>query len=516
MIPLLTREQMRAFDAAAIEAGVPSVVLMENAGKNAAAVIAEHLEESGGTRALVLAGPGNNGGDGYVVARHLAADGFDVRVLSTTAPDALRGDAQHQAAAWRAVGGTVEDVSGDDGMTIVRDALSELDDGDVAIDALLGTGLDRPVRGRIGDVIAAVDDAGVDVVALDVPSGIDANTGAVLGVAIRAVLTVTFAHLKCGLFTSTGAEHAGVVERVDIGVPDDLPESVESAAWVVESDDVAEHVSFRSVSTHKNKAGHVVVVAGSPGKIGAALLVARGALRAGAGLCTLASRPEAATALEQRVLEEMTARIDPARVEASLDEVLARANAVVIGPGLGLDDVAHAIVQHVVMNWDGVKVVDADALSCIAERGLDLTKARGQLVLTPHPGEMGRLLKISAGDVETDRFSALERAVRLTGAVVLLKGPRTLIGAPGEAPLVNASGTPALATAGSGDVLAGVLGALCCSMPPRAAAMTAAHVHGLAAERWGAQHGADRGLLAHEVADGVPGVLAGLAAGVSP
>ncbi len=511
MIPVLSREQMRAFDALAIESGVPSLVLMENAGRNAASVIKERLEDSGGARVLVFSGPGNNGGDGLVVARHLRAAGVDVSVLLACASERLQGDALENMKAWRACGGDVIEVVGAGAAEQVHSALSGLGSGGVVVDALLGTGLDRPVTGDAAAIIRALAADGADVVSLDVPSGIDANTGAVLGVAVRASMTVTFAHLKLGLLTSTGAEHSGPVEVVDIGVPDDPPASIGVSASLLESRDVTEVLVPRRVSAHKGSAGHVLVVAGSMGKLGAALLVARGALRTGAGLVTLAARPDVADMLDQRVLEEMTARIDPGRIESSLDEMLSRASVVVIGPGLGLDDVARHVVEHVVLRWDGTKIVDADALTCFADRAAALAGARGRLVLTPHPGELGRLLGTSARGVESDRFGALARVVDATQAVVLLKGPRTLVGAPGALPVVNASGTPALATAGSGDVLAGMLGAWACALEPFTAAWVAAHIHGLAAERWQRSHGADRGLLAHELADGVPDVLAGLA-----
>jgi NAD(P)H-hydrate epimerase len=241
--------------------------------------------------------------------------------------------------------------------------------------------------------------------------------------------------------------------------------------------------------------------------------LARGALRAGAGLVTICTFPEAAAALDQRVLEEMTARIDPNRIEASLDERLANADVVAIGPGLGLDELARAVVDHVVLRWNGFKVVDADAITHFKDRAQLLRTAPGHIVLTPHPGELGRLLGIDPKEVERDRFAALGTAVELTGAVVLLKGPRTLIAGP-NAPLpwINVEASAALATAGAGDVLSGILAALGCTMDPVSAAYAAAYIHGRAAARWAERSGVDRGLLAHEVADEVPAVIAALTA----
>jgi NAD(P)H-hydrate epimerase len=298
---------------------------------------------------------------------------------------------------------------------------------------------------------------------------------------------------------------------VDIGIPASLNDSVGGSAWLVEAADVARQLTPRPIDAHKASAGRVFAIAGSSGKTGAALLVARGALRAGAGLVTICTFADAAAALDARVLEEMTASIDPDRIEASVDERLTGVDAVAIGPGLGLDDRARRLVEHVVLRWNGVKIVDADAITHFAGRADALARASGKLVLTPHPGELGRLLGVSAAEVEKDRFGALARSVESTGAVVLLKGPRTLVGAPGELPSVNPTGSPALATGGSGDVLSGITAAFACTLEPYPAAFCAAYLHGLAGERAAARRAADRGMLAREIADQLPEAIAALA-----
>lgn len=513
MIPVLSREQMRALDRHAIEkCSVPSLVLMENAGRGATDVVLEELERSGGSRVLVACGGGNNGGDGFVVARRLLATGVDVRVFLVSKKDGLTGDARANHDAWCGIGGTVTEVPTDADLPKIEAALGELGDQDVVVDALLGTGLDRAVEGRLRSVIEKINGATARRVALDVPSGLDSNTGAVLGVAVRAHATVTFAHLKLGLFSSTGAEHAGSVHLADIGVPSALHLAVGHSAVAVESSDVAAALAPRALTTHKGRAGHVLAIAGSAGKTGASLLVARGALRAGAGLATICTFPEAADTLDRRVFEEMTARLDRSALEQSLDEQLLRADVVAIGPGLGHDGDARRVVDHVVLGWNGTKIVDADAITHFKGRAGELRRAAGRLVLTPHPGELGRLLDCSPAEVEADRFGAINRAVALTGAVVVLKGPRTLIGAPDHVPVVNRAAAPVLATAGSGDVLTGIAAAFACSLEPREAAFSAVHVHGLSALAWSSRTGADRGMVAREIADGVPEVLAGLTA----
>jgi NAD(P)H-hydrate epimerase len=511
MIPVLSREQMRDFDRHAIEVcRVPSLVLMENAGRNAASVILRALDGSR-SKIVVVAGPGNNGGDGFVVARRLLTAGHTAELFLVADPQQLGGDARANHDAWRGLGGRVTSAMDDAGVMALAAALASLDPTDVVVDALLGTGLDRDVEGNLARVIEAILDCDARTFSLDLPSGLDANTGAVLGVAVCAEATITFAHLKTGLLTPSGAEHAGDVHVVDIGVPGELVREVGCSALLFDDDDARELWVPRGVAAHKGTAGHVFAVAGSPGKSGAALLVARGALRAGAGLVTICAFPEAADALDARVLEEMTTRIDPDAIEASLDQALSRANVVVVGPGLGLSDRARRVAEHVVSTWDGIKVVDADALSAFEGRGAELARARGRLILTPHPAELGRLLGTNAAEVERDRYTAVARAAELTGAVVLLKGARTLVAAPGETTLVTAAGTPALATAGAGDVLAGVIAAFANHLAPRFAAILGAHVHARAAEAWAESTGADRGLIAREVADGIPDALARLA-----
>lgn len=513
MIPLLSRDQMRAFDRHAIETcGVPGLILMENAARGAAEIVAARAASLVG-RVLVVCGPGNNGGDGFVVARRLLSLGRDVAVLFASSRERLSGDALANHDAWVGVGGHTASVGEKD----VERLATELSNAAVIVDALLGTGLDRSVTGLFATVIEQMNGAAGYRMALDIPSGLDSNTGRPLGVAVRAAETVTFAHHKLGLWTSIGAEYAGRITLVDIGVPSSLVDAVGYGALILERRDVASWLAPRPLSAHKGSAGRIAVVAGSPGKTGAALLSARGALRAGAGLVTICTHPAAADALDARVLEEMTSRIDPSNVERSLDDALGSADSLVLGPGIGLGPESKRIVDHVVLRNPTPKIVDADALTLLAGRLGELKSAAGPLVLTPHPGEMARLLGVTTDAVEADRFGAVERAVSLSGAVVLLKGARTLVGAPGEKTVVNPSGTPALATAGSGDVLSGIAAALCASTSsPFRAALAAAYAHGAAGEHWVERHGADRGLLAHEIADALPAVLAGLARDRAP
>ena len=483
---------------------------MENAGRGAADLIFRELglALSSRARVVVVCGAGNNGGDGFVVARRLLTLGADPRVYLLVKPERLAGDALSNYRSFVGVGGQVVELEPNQ-LSLLGSACES---ARAVVDAVFGTGLDREITGFLRYAIEFLNGARCPIFALDTPSGIDADTGAVLGVAVRASTTITFAHPKLGLLTPSGLLHAGKLHIVDIGVPDTGLSQVGYSAEIVEASDVLSALVPRSVSTHKGTAGRVTVIAGSPGKIGAALLVAQGAIRAGAGLVTIAALPETAALLDQRVLEVMTARIDPARIEDSLDELLQHADSVAIGPGLGLDASARRIVDHVALRVHKTKVVDADAISHFAGRAEALRGAPGEIVLTPHAGEMARIVGGTSQAVEADRFGTLARAVALTGSVVLLKGHRTLIGAPEERVAINATGSGVLATGGSGDVLTGILAALGTLLDVRRAAYVAAYLHGLAGERRSLQ-GVDRGVLAHEIADEVPFALGSLRAG---
>ena len=483
---------------------------MENAGRGAVDVIVRELALPLGSaaRIVVVCGAGNNGGDGFVVARRLLALGADPRVYLLVKAERLTGDALSNYHSFVGVGGQVVELEPNQ-LSVLGAAIES---ARAVVDAVFGTGLDRPVQGFFRYAIEFMNGARCPIFALDVPSGLDADTGAVLGVAVRAGVTITFAQAKLGLMTASGLLHSGKLYTVDIGVPDTGLAQVGYSAEIVEASDVLSALVPRSISTHKGSAGRVLVIAGSPGKIGAALLAAQGALRAGAGLVTIAALPETAALLDQRVLEVMTARIDPNRIEDSLDELSAKVDALAIGPGLGLDSSARRIAEHVALRVPKTKVLDADAISHFAGRAEALRGAAGELVLTPHAGEMARIVGGSAEAVEADRFGTLARAVALTGSVVLLKGHRTLIGAPEERVAINVTGSAVLATGGSGDVLTGILAAFGALLDIRRAAYVAAYVHGLAGERRSLQ-GIDRGVLAHEIADEVPAALGALRAG---
>ncbi len=506
---LLTRVESREVDRSLIAAGVPGVVLMENAGRGAAERIAAAVGDC--ARLTVLVGPGNNGGDGLVVARHLALrwPRAEVTVVCVVDPSKLTGDAAVMRDAWHGVGGAIAVARDGDDVTPLVAGRS------LVVDGLFGTGLTRPLTGAALACVKAAHAAGAQwLAALDVPSGLDADTGAALGGeegVFHATMTCTFGTSKPGLHTGAGRRLAGEVTVVGLGaaVP---PEVLAKAnAWL--SSYVAP--AARSVDAHKGDAGRVLVIAGSPGKIGAALLASRGAHRGGAGLVTVASR--AAAALDARVLETMTLHLagDAFTVAPSLMAALGAADAVVVGPGLGLDEHAAACVDAALRHAKGPVVVDADALSLLAKRD---GKNAPVTVLTPHPLELARMLGHEASrgatGVNADRLGAAREAAKRFAAIVVLKGAGTVIASADGRVAVLPYADPTLGVAGSGDVLAGVIAARLAEAKGDAATVWDAvlcgvHAHGRAGAIARERMGGTRGVLASELADAVPAALAG-------
>jgi NAD(P)H-hydrate epimerase len=370
------------------------------------------------------------------------------------------------------------------------------------VDGIFGTGLDRPVQGLHAAAIERLNACSAPRVALDIPSGVDADTGAILGVAVRADLTVTFAAHKRGLHQHPGARLAGELELASIGVP-----AASSADYgVIEASDVAGWLPLRAADTHKGKSGHVLVIAGAPGRSGAALLSGLGALRVGAGLVTLCPRNGARAMLDAKVIELMTDELpaDPGAALAHVKKLMEKMQAAVIGPGLGTDDAGSAIARRLALELSQPAVLDADALTAFAGKASELRQSSGPRVLTPHPAEAARLLGSNTEAVQGQRYAAAARLAADSGCVAVLKGARTVVAAPDGRARVCALDVPALAVAGTGDVLSGTIGGLLAQLDPFDAASCGVYLHA----RSGALSAvSDRGLFAREVADGLPRAL---------
>ncbi|MBW2508767.1 MAG: NAD(P)H-hydrate dehydratase [Deltaproteobacteria bacterium] len=493
---LFTREESREVDRVAVdELGVVSLVLMENAGRGATDAICEVFDDRL-DRVVLVGGPGQNGGDAWVVARRLTLLGHSPLAVLVGEASKLRGDARANWALLGKLGVATLELASDTATSLSE----ELRGATLIVDGLFGTGLDRSITGGYADAIAAIEAAPAPVVSLDLPSGLDANTGAILGVAPGAALTVTFAGHKRGLHQYPGVEHAGEVRVVDIGIP--VRASTAASLWT--EADLPALIAPRAEDAHKGTNGHLLVVGGAPGKTGAAILAGRAAFRTGAGLVTIGARPDSRAALEEKVIELMTTALPAAADRAAVEALCEGKRAVVLGPGMGLDEVGKTWALAFSRYAPVPTVIDADGLTNVAEQGLaSLRDAAAPRILTPHPGEAARLLGRSTSEVQRDRYAAAEALAEESGQVVILKGARSIIAADG-ALRVCAEGTPALGVAGTGDVLSGVVGALSMSLSPMDAAIAGALLHALAGVE--ASVG-DRGLMASEVADAVPVVL---------
>ncbi len=479
--PLFEAAEMRAADAWAIEEqGVPSLDLMERAGAGLARVPAAAARR-GPVRVVV--GKGNNGGDGLVAARLLREEGREVDVLATGALGELRGDPAVN----------LERLSGPPPEPFVPQAL---EGSGAVVDALLGTGFEGEPREPVSGAVAAINAQDAPVVACDVPSGVNASTGEVEGEAVRAVTTATFHGSKIGLHVFPGALHAGVVEVIEIGIPRGAPEG-ERAGLI--SERVLGLFPRRRREGTKFSSGVVVVAGGSAGLTGAPTMAARSAQRAGAGYVQVAVPRPVQQAVDLRLLEQMSRGLphtDGAHTPDGVEEVLGmaeRAGALVLGPGLGRSEPALEFARQVARRAEVPLLIDADGLNAHAERLESLRERVAPTVLTPHEGELGRLLGIDSAEVARRRLAHAREAAEASGAVVLLKGDDTLVAAPGGPVAVSRGGTPALATAGTGDVLSGLIGALLAKRlgALEAAALgTLAHVRAgrAAAGRYGADH----------------------------
>ncbi|WP_026597101.1 bifunctional ADP-dependent NAD(P)H-hydrate dehydratase/NAD(P)H-hydrate epimerase [Methylobacterium sp. 77] len=490
---LFTVEAMRRLDAAAIAAGTPGIELMRRAG----AAVAETATGlvAALSRILVLCGPGNNGGDGFVAARLLERDGHVVNLVCTVPVESLTGDAALAAAEWEG--------------PVLYDA--EPEGAALVIDALFGAGLSRDLDGLPRMLIERVAAAGVPVLAIDVPSGIDGDTGALRGIALKAVATVTFVALKPGHLLQPGRSYCGDLHVADIGMADVALDSCLDGTPLLcrNGPDLWEdRFPKLEAGSHKYTRGHVLALSGPAYKTGAIRLAARAALRIGAGLVTIASP---AAAMAENAAHLTAIMLTPCETADDLDDLLVdeRLNVILAGPGLGSGEATRERVA-VAAGVGRSLVLDADALTSfkgeVAPLSSLIADGGGQAVLTPHAGEFGRLLAgTDAVDPQASKLEGARRAAALIGAVVVLKGADTVIAAPDGRAAINDHATPYLGTAGSGDVLAGlVAGLLAQGMPPFEAACAAVWLHGDA----GLRHGP--GLIAEDLPEMMPRVLAGL------
>jgi ADP-dependent NAD(P)H-hydrate dehydratase / NAD(P)H-hydrate epimerase len=506
VLPILTPAESSALDRASSERGVSVSSLMEAAGWSVARVAAAVAGGAYGRRAVVVCGKGNNGGDALVAARHIERWGMGVTAILMAAQGGFRDAAAANFHRYADAGGRWRRFSP---ATLSR----ELHRADVVIDGIFGTGFRGAPEGDFASAIELINASRAEVVAVDIPSGVEGESGSVRGNAVGATFTVTFGSLKPGIVFSPGAEHAGEIEVADIGFPPDL---VRSDLWLVERDDAAALLPARAPESHKRASGVVLVLAGSRTMTGAAVLTASSAYRAGAGLVILAV-PEGILPVVESAITETTFLPLPETDRGSVSagawsvilERLEGIDAVAVGPGLSTDPSTVELVRRLVADSPVPLVLDADGLTAFAGRASELAERRSEALLTPHPGEFGRLAGLSSSEVLEDRVGHARKAAAEFRCPVLLKGSRTVIARPDGIVYVNSTGGPYLATGGTGDVLTGAIGALLArGLRPADAAVLGAYAHGIAGRMAASELG--EGTVASDVSARIPAAFLGL------
>ncbi len=500
---LVTREIVREIDRTSIEEfGIPGLVLMENAGRAVAKVMLQKFPEA--KKIAIFAGGGNNGGDGFVLARHLLGEGLDVTTYILSNRKKYRGDSFTNLQALTKIGARVIEL---------KDIFSEYQQSDLIIDALFGTGLDRQVEGFYREVIEFINSQPVPHVSVDLPSGLDANTGFPLGISVKADVTVTFVLPKLGLAIYPGLEYAGKVYVVDITTPKFLEKDIPYE--LVTYDTVRKVLKPRHPDTHKGTFGHLIVLAGSPGKTGAAALVALGALRVGTGLVTVGVPNSLNPIMEQKLTEAMTEPLPETEggvfgkvaIEAALRLMSERKNALAIGPGITTGEDTAQFLYEILRKSSVPIVLDADGITLIARNLNILKEVKVPIILTPHPGEMSRLIGRTSDDVQKNRVGVARDFSTMYNAYTVLKGARTVISTPEGSVFINPTGNPAMASGGMGDVLNGVIaGFLAQGYKPSDACILGVFSHGLAGDMESKKKG-QAGIIASDVADLMPEAL---------
>jgi hydroxyethylthiazole kinase-like uncharacterized protein yjeF len=516
---LVTASEMRELDRRAIQdVGIPSLVLMENAGRTTYQILRQEFPALRGEVAVV-AGRGNNGGDGFVVARYLANAGLPVVVFLLGERDRVSGDARVNLDILAQLGVTVIEVLTD---ADLNPAVQRLAKAGLIVDALLGTGLNSPVQGLLATLIEHLKQLPTPVLAVDMPTGLSADTGAVLGVALKADVTVTFGWPKLGQLVPPGRGYVGRLWQVDIGIPPSLAR--EAPLELTEAPNLRELLPPRPFGSNKGTFGHLLVLAGSEGKTGAAALASEAALRAGAGLVTLGIPASLNDILEVKLTEVMTlplpevmgARALGKPALGPIQDFLGEKFTLALGPGLGTHPETRELVCRLAHELPHAMVIDADGVNNLARDPACLEGAAGPRILTPHPGEMARLLGLSVAEVQARRLDLARQTAARFGITLVLKGAQTLVAAADGRVSLNPTGNPALASGGTGDVLTGLLGGfLAQGLTAWDAARLGVYLHGLAADYFVSRRG-PRGMIAGDLLTVFPDVLDQFLQGLIP
>lgn len=517
MQTVATASEMRWCDETTIRSyRIPGLMLMENAGRGVADLVKQHFSPLRGEQVVVFCGKGNNGGDGFVIARHLLNAGANVTVIMLASGRELKGDARANFDILKRI-----ERSSPGALSLrsySRALLRKLAKPRLIIDAIFGTGFTGAVRQPVLDVINRINQLGVPVVAVDVPSGVDGTTGVVVNTAVKATYTVTFGLLKTGLLSNQGQDCAGEITVVDISIPNAVRYSPKLKTFLVQADDVRAVLPWRPSTAHKYSVGKVFVLAGSRGFTGAAYLCASAALKAGTGAVILGT-PESVYPILGRRLTETIVTPLPSTSEGTVAKAAARiiqeklewADVAVIGPGISTNAETQDLLKSILSGYGGKMVVDADALRAIGRIGLkNLKRLKGSFILTPHSGELSRLIDIPSKTIETSRVQVARDGAALSKATIVLKGGPTATGGRDGKVYLNSTGNPGMATVGSGDVLAGIIASLWAQgMEQDAAAYSGVFLHGLAGDVARDAFG-ERSVVAQDLIDKLPTAIKGV------
>ena len=517
---LATAEIMRKLDRKAIEEfGIPGLVLMENAARGTVNAMYRHFPDFQTKRVGILAGRGNNGGDAFAVARYLINRSIACQVYLLAAKEEVKGDAADNLEILLRMGGEVVEILNKEAWEATKEKIAA---NDFLVDGILGTGLKGPVKGFFHDLIEQINSLNRPVVSIDIPSGLDSDSGQILGTCIRAKITATFGLAKRGLLVQPGAQYCGKLVLVDISLPRSAVAMEKIQDYLIEGTDFLPYLPPRDPNAHKGAFGHLLVLSGSPGKTGAAAMVCEAAVRVGTGLVTLGIPESLNAIMEIKLTEAMTEPLPETRdktisleAEGRIAELCSRKNALAIGPGLSLNPETAQLIRRIVCGAQLPVVVDADGLSAFTGQ-MDLVGKKGaSLIFTPHPGEMARLLGITVQEVQQNRIEVARKFARETGMILVLKGARSLVASPEGDVFINPTGNPGMASGGMGDVLTGMVGGfLAQGFPPLEAAKLGVYLHGLVGDFVAHKKG-ERGMSATDLIEETPRILRALADGNS-
>ncbi|MDQ1329942.1 MAG: ADP-dependent NAD(P)H-hydrate dehydratase / NAD(P)H-hydrate epimerase [Thermodesulfobacteriota bacterium] len=505
---IVTAGEMRAIDKATIELGLPGRILMENAGRGAVQILLEKFPGISAKKIGILAGRGNNGGDGFVIARHLSQKGIDVIVYLLSEITAVKGDVLANLDLFQRFGNPVVEIP--DRITFDANR-TFMSNRDAWVDAIFGTGLKSDIKGYIKDIIVFINSLKKPVLAVDIPSGIDSDTGQVCGEAICAGITATFGYAKTGHYLYPGAGYSGEVEIIDIGIPPLVTGRIDPKQHLLDDEIVSSYLKPREKNAHKGTNGHLFIVAGSPGKTGAAAMTAMAAMRAGAGLVTLGVPKSLNPAIEPMILEAMTCPL-PENTEGFLSESsfdaimhnLAGKKCLAVGPGLGTDSSTKKLVIKILRETSLPVILDADGLNLLAGEIRLLKKLKIPVIMTPHPGEMARLTGKNISDIQEDRISCARDFAAEFNVHLILKGAGTVIAHPDGRVFINPTGNPGMASGGMGDILTGIIAGLVAQgYPVEEAARIGVYLHGRAGDDLEESMG-PFGFLASDVLKSIP------------